>query len=294
LKNYVYTGNPVYPFLAGIFGGENIPPGFSGDVASTPWGGADDYSHWYRFLLSYIRFPWDLSMSVYKFSPIGPLYLMFIPFLVFTRKVRREIKLLLLWGLLGLSMVFALAQHPRYMFPFVPPMAVVASYSVYRMSQSDQLIKRIALSILVVAVLLNMTALLQLTIARGRPVLGLESVREHLTKRVMSHGAILFINDNVPENSRILSVDPRFYYCDRPCVYDVSVLDYEAIQGNEAKLLEELKRLNISHFLMNMEVTSYRTNDQVQGLYRKLFDQGRLRCILADPVKGVWLYALMI
>lgn len=63
-------------------------------------------------------------------------------------------------------------------------------------------------------------------------------------------------------------------------------------QGDEMKLLEQLKRLNITHFLINMEVSAYRTSP-VKGLYKRLFEQGKLRLIFAVRSKGLAVYELV-
>jgi len=294
IKNYIYAGNPVYPFLANVFGGRNIPGAFS--KQAVPWKGAGDYDKWYSFLLGYISFPWDLTMmrgKFHKFAPIGPVYMLFIPCLIFIRNIPRNIKYFLLFGLSGLSIIFALAQHPRYMFPFVPPLAIVASYSLYRISQWDQLLKRVAISIIVISALLDMTANLQSAIVlRGMPVLGLRSKQEHLSKHIISHEAIIFINKYLPASSRVLSTDSRLYYCKIPALNDSVVIDYGNLQDDEMKLLEQIKRLNISHVLINMEVTAFRRNP-AQELYKRLLEQGKFRCIFAVPEKGLAIYELI-
>jgi 4-amino-4-deoxy-L-arabinose transferase-like glycosyltransferase len=295
IKNYVYTLNPVYPFFAKILGGEYIPPGAAGHAISTGWKGADDYSTWYGLLLSYIRFAWDLTMMRGEFSKpasIGPLYLLFIPCLIFFRNIDRRIKYLLFHGLLGLAVIFALAQRPRYMFPFVPPLAIVASYSVCRISGYDGLIKRISLFILVAAMILNMSLDLFYIRHRSPVVLGLESRHEHISRTVIGHEVILYINKNLPDSARVLSTDPRLYYCERQCIYDGAIMGYESFQGDEMKLLGKLKGLNISHILLNPAFFSdSRRGSAPLELYRKLFDRGKLRGIFAK--KGLSLYVLI-
>jgi len=178
------------------------------------------------------------------------------------------------------------------LFPFVPPLAIVASYSLLRISQWDQFIKRVAFSILIIATVLNMTALVHSAIFRGMPVLGFESRQEHLNKMILSHEAITFVNEHLPASSRILSTDPRLHYCEIPAMDDRAVMDYKSLQGDEMKLLEQLKRLDITHFLINMEVTAYRTSP-VKELYKKLFEQGKLKLIFAIRSKGLAIYELV-
>lgn len=283
IKSYLYVGNPVYPFLAGIFGGENIPPGYSKHAASTPWKGFDDYATWYNLLLNYIRFPWDLTMMRGPFnrlSSIGPLYLLFIPPLLFIRKIDRRVKYLLFFGLFGLSIIFALGQRPRYMFPFVPPLAVVASYSISRIVKDGGFMKRASLSILAAAMVINLILALALAVIKGPVVIGLESREDYILKMLPNHGAISFINNNLPGSARILSTDPRLYYCDRSFVYDAAAIDYRGLGGDETKLLEALRRLRVSHVMLMPGWGTLRSGPALE-LYKKLADQGRLRGLFA-------------
>jgi len=284
IKNYVYTRNPVYPFFARILGGKNILPGDAGYALSTGWRGADDYSTWYKLILGYIRFPWDLTMmrGVFgKMSSIGPLYLIFIPCLLFFKNIHRKVKYILFYGLCGLTIVFALAQRTRYLFPFIPPLAVVASYSLFRISSRDEFIRRASLLVFLAAILLNMILVLQLTAATGPVILGHESRREYLSSNLRNYEAILYINENLPDSARILSSDPTIYYCNIPCVYDVAVMDCKVFQDDEMKLLEELKRLHISHILADPVSGILRDKPSISSLYKKLVMQGKLREVFA-------------
>ncbi len=295
IKNYVYVGNPVYPFMAKVFGSRNIPGVFSGHAVSTPWQGMDDYGNWYSLLISYIRFPWDLTMMnppFMKMDTIGPLYILFIPCLIFIRNIPRKVKYILFYGLVGLSIIFALAQRPRYMLQFIPPLAIVASYSLFRISQRDQLIKRVAFSILIAAALLNMSLDLILIGYKGRVVLGIESRQEHLFRRVSNHEAISFVNENLPASSRLLSTDPRLYYCEVPSVYDRAIIDYGSLKGDEMKLLEEFSNLDVSHVLLNPSfiTDSGRIDSIMLNLCKKLVEQGKLRGVFAR--RGLYIYML--
>ena len=363
IKNYVFTGNPVYPFFAKILGGRNLPPGVAGHCLSTPWKGLDDYKSWYNMLLGYMRFPWDLTMmrSEYARAPsIGPLYLIFIPCLIFVRNVDRKIKYLLFYGLFGLTIVFGVAQQTRYMFPFIVPLAVVAAYSIYRICGGDEgmidgsgyarippnpplvkggidsslvkggidtplencekfhhrgtenteegrrkmillppilgsgilpgdsLLKGVSIFILVAAMVFNILMLLNITSIKAPVVMGIESRRDYLSKVLTNHEAVLYINENLPDSSRVMSFDPRVYYCNVPCVYDGAVMDYGAFQDDEMRMLEELKRLNISHVLLSWNSPTFGGNPGAVNLYRKLIEQGKLRGVFGDSNSALY------
>ncbi|MBD3184966.1 hypothetical protein GF312_21970, partial [Candidatus Poribacteria bacterium] len=285
IKNYVYTGNPVYPFFAKIIGGRGLPPTALKHGASTAWKGFDDYENWYSLILSYLRFPWDLTMLNSSFhkpgNSIGVLYLLFIPCLVFMRKVDRKIKHILLYSLMGLTIVFGLAQRPRYMFQFIPPLAVVASYSIYRLSEKDIVIKRVCALIITFAVLFNLLLIMGLAYIRLPVVFGINSKDEYLSKRMEGYyNAILYINKNLSDDNRIISNDLRFYYCEVPCIRDSNVIDYNILQGDEDRLLERLRELKVTHVLVNVNFGTFR-QQSVRNIYDKIIHKGRLREIFS-------------
>ncbi|MFC1717438.1 ArnT family glycosyltransferase [Candidatus Poribacteria bacterium] len=280
VRSYIYTGNPVYPFLAGVFGGESLPSVFSGHSASTPWKGVDDYARWYELPLSYMRFPWDLTMMRAKSAfnrprnSIGVLYLLFIPCLLFIRNIDRRVKYLLFYGLLGLVIVFAVAQRARYMYAFVPPLAIVASYSLWRISEYDQVLKKVSISMLVVVALFSLVRVRDHTYRRFPVILGTESRESYLSEAMIIHGTVSYINKNLSDSDRVLSIDPRIYYSNVPCVYHWSVIDYGSIKNDETNLLEQMKDLNISHVLVRWILFRSRSR---QGLYNRLAEQGKLK-----------------
>ena len=247
IKNYLYTGNPIYPFFAGIFSGENLPAGYSAHTVSTPWKGVDDYSHWYSSLLSYMQFPWDLTMMRSAFNQkvgsVGPLYLIFIPCLLFIRKIERRTKYLLFYGSTGLLIVFAVAQRVRYMFPFIPPLAIVASYSLFRISEYDRVLKKVLYSIVVVAMLFNIAVFCDYAYAKFPVVLELESRNSYLSRYLWSHTATMYANRYLTDSDRILSTDPAIYYFDVPTIRHDSIIDYASIDNVKDKEMMPLKLL---------------------------------------------------
>jgi hypothetical protein len=149
--------------------------------------------------------------------------------------------------------------------------------------------KSASLLVFLAAIVLNMTLVLQLTVARGPVILGLESRRDYLSSNLRNYGAILYINENLPDSARVLSSDPKIYYCNIPCVYDGAVMDYKAFQDDEVKLLEELERLNISHILADPVSGMLRERPSVNSLYKKLVMQGKLREVFARDYVRIYM-----
>jgi 4-amino-4-deoxy-L-arabinose transferase-like glycosyltransferase len=103
IKNWAFTGNPVYPF---VFGGA-LWSDFRTLTHSDPGSGLG----WN--LLNLLRIPYDLTLGIRDISgdgPIGPMYLAFLPLLLFyllSRRFRRAPEAVrLLLAFFGVEMVF--------------------------------------------------------------------------------------------------------------------------------------------------------------------------------------------
>jgi hypothetical protein len=131
VRNAVDTGNPIYPFGYGVFGGEHWSAAASSYL--------DDYYHQYQTRhasrregtpyhgVDVVRFPWDLTMHPGSFEnswrqslDIGPFALAFTPALLLLRRRRDAALLTAGLGLAYLGIIAAGAwAHPRYVFPGV-------------------------------------------------------------------------------------------------------------------------------------------------------------------------------
>jgi hypothetical protein len=138
LRNAAATGNPIFPFGYGVFGGRN----WSAEAAR----GLDEYYAAYRETHAHkrgggaygswreaLRFPWDATMAPYAFEKvgrfaydIGPFLLAFVPAVILLRRDPRA------WILAGVALtygaivVFGMWAHPRYVHPTLPLLLVVA------------------------------------------------------------------------------------------------------------------------------------------------------------------------
>jgi hypothetical protein len=143
LRNAAATGNPIFPFGYGVFGGEN----WSAEAAR----GLDDYYAAYREThmqkrgagaygswREALRFPWDATMAPYAFEnvgrfayDVGPFVLAFVPGVLLLRRDRRA------WILVGLGLaysatvVFGMWAHPRYVHPTLPLFLIVGVQALW-------------------------------------------------------------------------------------------------------------------------------------------------------------------
>ena len=143
LRNAAATGNPIFPFGYGIFGGRN----WSAEAAR----GLDDYYAAYREThmqkrgaraygswRDALRFPWDATMTPYAFEnvgrfayDVGPFVLAFVPGVVLLWRDRRA------WILVGLGLAYSATvvlgmwAHPRYIHPTLPLFLIVGVQALW-------------------------------------------------------------------------------------------------------------------------------------------------------------------
>ncbi len=111
LKNYLYSGNPFYPYLSLLFGGKSLPPvnhqALMGDHASV-WGSGESFGRWFQLI--FIR---DLAQS------IAPLLFSFLPFLFFRFSLSEPIRKLAILSVLYLGMSFGISHQLRLAMPAI-------------------------------------------------------------------------------------------------------------------------------------------------------------------------------
>jgi 4-amino-4-deoxy-L-arabinose transferase-like glycosyltransferase len=263
LKNLLYTGNPVYPF---VFGGDNWDEFRSAAYSEGGTGIAfnpescTDYSQ--EFLIGQhptgcevdigyllqrvILLPLDITLGFRDASldgPVGPLFLIFLPLLfiygVIIRKHKRP-------AALGALLFFALAQivfwalgamasaalfQSRLLLPALVALCPALSWLLEDLAHLDhprfslqRLIYLVIGSVLLVGLLIQIINWLP-----HQPwgyLLGSESEQENLRRRLGAHYvAMESINSETPQDAVITFLwEPRSYYCQRDCRPD-SILD---------------------------------------------------------------------
>ncbi len=256
LRNAAATGNPIFPFGYGVFGGSN----WSAEAAR----GLDDYYAAYRATHAKkrgagaygswhetLRFPWDATMAPYAFEnvgrfayDVGPFLLAFLPGVVL---LRRDPRALILAGVgltYGAIVVFGMWAHPRYIHPTLPLLLVVAVRAVMTLAVTP------ATRLAVIAVLTG-TAILQ-GVTAFRVIAPLVPDSFQVATGQMSEDAYLrryerryslwdLVNREVPPtgNVLILAMIPHPYHIIRPFTL-ASPLEQGAIDYRQLATVDEL------------------------------------------------------
>ncbi len=233
LRNAAATGNPIFPFGYGVFGGSN----WSAEAAR----GMDDYYAAYRETHAQkrgagaygswretLRFPWDATMAPYAFEKVGryaydfgPFLLAFVPGVLLLRRSPAA------WILAGLGLaystivVFGMWAHPRYIHPTLPLFLIVAVQVVWTIGASGPRARRGVVAVLAVTALLQAVTALRVVAPLVpdsiRVATGRLSDDQFLRRYERRYPLWDLVNREVPENGNvlILAMIPHPYHLTR-------------------------------------------------------------------------------
>jgi hypothetical protein len=268
VRNAVDTGNPIYPFGYGVFGGRHWSAAASSYL--------DDYYQQYQALhaarregtpyrgIDIVRFPWDLTMHPGSFEnswrqslDIGPFALAFVPALLLLRRRRDAALLTASVGLLYLAVIASGAwAHPRYVMPGVVLLFAAAMPAAWSMLGPRAFTALVAVSIAgnlaLTAGLLNPMWKDQARVALGRLEPD-EFLRRHSDRFAFWERA----NVAVPVAGRVMVLEkiPHPYYIERPYLLasylEQGLIDYRRV-AEPAALGVLARDLGITHVAVDL------------------------------------------
>jgi hypothetical protein len=214
LRAYVHTGNPVYPFFRGAFGGsglDEVLDPIKRPMAVTPWN-----------LLAALG---PLTLHPDRFDSFshqfGPIFLLFLPAALLERPRRRVLGLAAL-GYSFLMICLTQRQSMRFVLIALAPLSVAVAHGLGVWCDRKTLPAR-----LMVAMLLGALGLeAGLAMARGRHVLGLiagrESSESMLSRREPTYVVGRWAARHLPSTARVIGQDHRGFYIPRPYTMELA------------------------------------------------------------------------
>lgn len=282
LKNYFFTGNPVWPIFNDFFNGKNWDKSHQENLAQMTLKRTPS-------LVNFLRLPWDIHTQTGSRLPIenidyeegiGPYFLVFLPLYFFLSRKNNIINIFFIMILIFISIWFFMSYSLRYIIFSWPLIAIISAYVIVELFRNKNLAK-------VVQVLLTFTLIFNLAIwaatnLKGLPVVfGLQSHDEFLSRYPGSvYKASKFVNENLPLNSKILLFrDNRGFYLDRDYVWAdplfQTYIDYSKIR-NEDDYYSVLKSIGVTHVIVNTEfewrrqiVFEHRYSERILGMMDK-------------------------
>jgi len=279
IKNYAFTGNPVFPFLYSLFGGK----------AWTGWSSA---------MWRSAHFPSDFSLSAFVATAREALFnsklitlpmFLFIP-LVLLRRPRPCVVAVLIYSLVAFLMWFALTHRDdRFLAPLVPAMCLLSAGECA--AASSRLLKAAVAALLlfcIVQVGVNAVAMGNFD-AFIYPRENERFFRDN-TDFYEGYLACKFINERLPRDAVVLFVgEARTFYCERGFVAPVvfnrhPLLEMLSSSGDDEEVSQWLRESSITHLLINWR--ELRRLRRTYGAYPNL-DEGRLARFLASNLTRI-------
>lgn len=264
VRNLIFVGNPVYPFVFGGVGWDSFRTNW---IARPGSGMLNDVGQ-----LVILPYTMTVQGSVNGFfdATIGPLLLAFLPFNLLPalsekgKRARRGLwflaaALFVVW-FVGVAQSKLLWQT-RFLLPAFPLLAILAAEGWERLGRiSLPQLSAQRFGALVIALALGLYTLsIGLATIRTRPwdvLLGIETRQEYLTRTLEDYyGVASWINANLPPDARIVALwEPRSYYVDRSMEPDAILDRFAHLQflygGNADAIADQWKREGITHVLI--------------------------------------------
>lgn len=252
IRNFLLTGNPVYPYFGSLFGGQGY--GFAEQFQSMgPKKG----------ILDFILLPLSLVVRPDQYDRghwIGPLYLVLFPFFCTALVVNKKV---LSRGLfIGAFVVvwYLMFHNARFLLQILPLYVWVASYGLFFILDQNRPLVRPILSTLACFLFLGLFVLSAYHYRfQWKALASNWSEDKYLKKIERSYPLAQWINQNIPEDAKILNVaEIRQFYIQRWTERE----DWHALRTkygrSQAKnaMVEHLRKEGFTHVLARQEKSS--------------------------------------
>jgi hypothetical protein len=257
IRNYAWTGNPIYPLYNAFFNPHDEAARSSFSVFAyrkVLYG-----ESWWQIALLPLRiFFQGEDGNPQHFDGVLNPFLLLLPLFSFYRltkssqSLQTEKKILLAFAVLYFAVAFFTTEmRIRYILPIIPPLVILSVFGAKNMIDLMGKLRSRKLSytgniliccVVFFALVLNGRYCLSLyrEVDPFSFLTGEVSRDEYIEKRRPEYAAMKYINKNLPADSRILFafMGNRGYYCDREYVFDtqkgISVL-WEIVKKSNSR-----------------------------------------------------------
>lgn len=210
LRNYFWTGNPVYPFLPGLFGTQDLnDPIFR---AASRYGYGKDP-------LALLLAPFNLTFRGTGFDLgelISPLYLSLFPLSLFLSQERQVVRLIWIFSGIYFLVWFYTHQHARYLLFVLPLLAVACSSTAMALFRLSRGVKLVTASVLLAGISFGLATTAYYNAQFFPVVFGLRTRDDFLSQKTWYYPDIRWMNEHLPPDAKILVMgDAMPYYLNR-------------------------------------------------------------------------------
>jgi len=263
LKNLLFTGNPVYPY---IFGGKDWNSLREAWLTSAGHGLGNNP-------LDYLLLPWNMTINGVQGSAafdatISPFLLALLPLIIILGVPGRVHRYLLFFVGVQLAFLAFSAYHltsmlqTRMVLVIFPLLCLLAAHVLGRLNRLDTAsfsLQRFAYLVVGVTFVLNLwSEVSQLVRQNAAPYLaGLETRQAYLSKTLGDYYQMAaYVNENLPPLAVVaLWWEPRGYYLRQPVLADPTLDAFPQLvvenQGEPQRIADALVRRGVSYILLS-------------------------------------------
>jgi len=313
IRNYHWTGNPIYPLYNGIFNpNSNESSGDDGTVNHFVFRSIIYKESFWDILLIPIRIFFQGKDNDPQFfdGKLNPL-LLFLPFFAFTQKSKKSIIQVEKYVLILFSVMYLLIafferdMRIRYVSPIIPPLILLSMFGLrnilnlvdLKLSRYPKnILKSVILGIFMGFVSINYNYLLQQwqQLEPIKYISGEISKDDYLEKRLPEYSVIRFANENLNHKAVILSffLGNRSYYSERNLLFDKNILFDHLKSKNPADYIQRvICGQGITHFLIRYDLFQKYAQENLGSYSKKIlsvFIQERLSPIFSSGGFGLF------
>jgi len=278
IRNYIWTGNPLYPIYDGLFNPED--PVYRHTIDLFTYRSAVYHEEWWQIALLPIRifFVGQDGNPQYFDGRLNP-FLLLLPLFAFYRigketdTMRMELKTMLFFSVLFFAFAFfSDSLRVRYISPIIPPLAILSIFGLRRIvlqvkGLRIRLLRDIGLVGIALLVCFALFLNFRYIVDQYRDIapfsyLGGRVTRDEYIERYRSEFPTMrYINENLPPEARILFLfmGNRGYYCDREYIFDMNnnrsmLKSLVAASHSTEDLLLQIQGRGITHLLIHYPI----------------------------------------
>ncbi|MGA2192936.1 MAG: glycosyltransferase family 39 protein [Nitrospirota bacterium] len=271
VKNYIYTGNPLYPAFYPLLGGKDF------SAVRYAWMESSTRKAGFKEAISglfrhppelFTGRPTDIA-NIYGAAPfLGPFVMVFMPLLVLIKKIPLVIKKLAFLSVAMFILWDFTYPIARFLYPAFAIGLVVSAYALSRLVQGSPRYFKAAVIVFVGFFLAFNASRAFLSIDDASSTFGFQNTKEndedYLRRMEIEHNIALssysvdsYINNNLPGDAKVLIIgDVQHLYLNRRHVYTYvsATTPYECFlkgAGDYKAVFDGLKKDGITHILYN-------------------------------------------
>ncbi|MBI4043115.1 MAG: hypothetical protein HY391_06550, partial [Deltaproteobacteria bacterium] len=197
------TGNPFFPFMAQLFGGN----GFSVRAVG--------FAELPKTLTHLFLLPWNLAfkVDVYGGEPIGCLFLAVLPVIPLTFKMKGLARTLLLFVILYTLTWYYSIQHARFFLPLLPFLSLLSAMGLVRWISKNEYFQKVLWFLTGILIFLHVGLAVYYPLRVLKGALGITAADAFLETHERSYAVMKRSAPHLkPSDKLLLLGEPRLFY----------------------------------------------------------------------------------